>query len=117
MWAWTPPRPRRTRSNQLRLELTRSGGFAGLTTSMGTLDTSEMPEGEARKVEELYRAAPLDELARRAPASRGGADRFQYHLTVEDDDGRREHTVREDEVPDGLRPLIERVQAAGGDAG
>jgi hypothetical protein len=117
MWESRPGSPGCSRSTRpqrpLRIELTRSGGFAGLTTPVGKLDTSELPADEAQEVERLYRDADLSPLTRVAP-SPGGADRFQYHLTIEDDRGRRELTMREDEVPDSLRPLIERVKAAGG---
>jgi hypothetical protein len=118
MWAFRPSSPGCSRSTplrprSLRIELTRSGGFAGLTTHVGKLDTAELPDDDARAVERLYRDADLSRLTRGAPSPGGGADRFQYHLTVEDDDGRRELTMREDEVPEGLRPLFERVRAAG----
>jgi hypothetical protein len=103
----TPLHPER-----LRVELTRSGGFAGLTTTVGQLDTAELPDDEARELERLYRDADLSALTRGAPSPGGGADRFQYHLTVEDDQGRRELTMQENEVPEDLRPLIERVRAA-----
>ena len=64
-------------------------------------------------MERLYRDTNLSRLTRGAPSPGGGADRFQYDLTVEDDDGRRELTMQENEVPETLKPLIERVRAAG----
>ena len=72
-----------------------------------------MPDDEARELERVYRDADLSVLTRGAPSPGGGADRFQYHLTVEDDEGRRELTMQENEVPEDLRPLVERVRAAG----
>jgi hypothetical protein len=41
-----------------------------------------------------------------------GADRFQYHLAIEDEGGRRELTLSEERVPDDLRALIERLRNA-----
>jgi hypothetical protein len=40
-----------------------------------------------------------------------GADRFQYELTIEDDEGRHELAVSEDRVPEELRPLLDRLRA------
>ena len=56
--------------------------------------------------------ADLPALAADSPIRGEGADRFQYHLTIEDDGGRRELTVSEDSTPDELRRLIERVRNA-----
>ena len=42
----------------------------------------------------------------------GGADRFQYDLTIEDDQGRRELAMSEDRIPNELRPLIDRLRTA-----
>jgi hypothetical protein len=42
-----------------------------------------------------------------------GADRFQYELTVEDGEVRRELIFSEDRVPEALRPLLDRVRAPG----
>ena len=51
-----------------------------------------------------------------SPASpgAGGADRFAYTVTVEDE--RRSHTVRrsDSDLPAGLRALIDLVRALGG---
>ncbi len=103
-------------SHSLRIELTRSGGFAGLTTTVGELDTSELPEDEAREVEAMVHEADMPKLLTDSPIKGKGADRFQYHLALEDDSGRRELTVSEDQMPEELRPLVERLRAAGSGA-
>jgi emfourin len=108
MWASRPSSPRCNLS--LRIELTRSGGFAGLSTNLGELDTSELPESEAREVEALVEKADLPKLLAASPVRGGGADRFQYHLVIEDESGRRELTVSEDKLPDELRPLVDRLR-------
>lgn len=56
--------------------------------------------------------ADLPGLLAGSPIKGAGADRFQYHLAIEDDDGRRELTVSEDRIPAELRSLIDRVKAA-----
>lgn len=114
MWASRPSSPRCNPS--LRIELTRSGGFAGLTSKLGELDTSELPEAEARDIEAMVEKANLPKLLAASPIKGKGADRFQYHLAIEDESGRRELTFSEDQIPDALRSLVDRVRASGAGA-
>ena len=39
-----------------------------------------------------------------------GADRFQYELTIDGPDGRHQVAMSEDQIPDALRPLVERLK-------
>jgi hypothetical protein len=100
----------------LRIELTRSGGFAGLTSKLGELDTAALPEPEARELEAMVEDANLPKLLADSPIKGKGADRFQYDLAIEDESGRRELSFSEDQVPDALRSLVDRVRAAGSGA-
>jgi len=61
----------------------------------------------------LVEKANLPELLADSPIRGQGADRFQYHLAIEDEGGRRELTVSEDQMPEALRSLVDRVKAAG----
>jgi hypothetical protein len=110
MWASRRSSPRCNPS--LRIELTRSGGYAGLTTKLGELDTAELPEPDARELEELVQKADVPALLADSPDPGQGADSFQYHLTIEDDSGRQELTASEDRLPDAIRQLIDRVRDA-----
>jgi hypothetical protein len=114
MWASRPSSPRCNPS--LRIELTRSGGFAGLTSKLGELDTSELPEAEARDIDAMVEKANVPKLLAASPIRGKGADRFQYHLAIEDESGRRELTFSEDQIPDALRALVDRVRASGAGA-
>jgi hypothetical protein len=114
MWASRPSSPRCNPS--LRIELTRSGGFAGLTSKLGELDTSELPEAEARDIEAMVEKANVPKLLAASPIRGKGADRFQFHLAIEDESGRRELTFSEDQIPDALQALVDRVRAAGAGA-
>ncbi len=60
--------------------------------------------------------ADLPKLTADSPARGSGADRFQYDLAIEDEGGRRELTVSEDQMPDELRALVDRVKASGSGA-
>jgi hypothetical protein len=93
----------------MRIEFTRSGGFAGTRLSR-TFDTDTMPAEDARELTALVEAAGFFAL----PASlrSGGADKFQYNITVEKDG--KKHTVEADEraVPPALAPLVKKLEAA-----
>ena len=82
-----------------RLELTRSGGFAGLRRT-ARLDL-EAGEAEALAAAFGETAEPL------GPAA--GADRFQYDLTLVRGGERRSVRLREGAVPDALRPVLDRL--------
>jgi hypothetical protein len=64
----------------------------------------------------MVEKANLPKLLADPPARGKGADRFQYDLAIEDESGRRELTVAEDQMPDELRALVDRVKAAGSGA-
>ncbi len=96
----------------MRIELRRSGGFAGLTRRV-ELDTAVLTEQQAAELEQLVEAAQLDQLpVAPAPAARG-ADRFQYDLVVRTDGAHHDVRVREGQVPPPLRRLIDRLLELG----
>lgn len=82
-----------------RLELTRSGGFAGLRRT-AQIDLS------ADETEAL--AAAISKAAEE-PVQAGDADRFQYDLTLVRGAERRSVCLREGAVPDALRPVLHRL--------
>jgi hypothetical protein len=92
-----------------RIELTRSGGLAGVATH-AALDSTELAPAEAARVEGHLDAVDLDALAATRPAT-GPPDTFRYRLKV--DRGGRTHEVElgESQVPDGLRPLIAHLSS------
>ena len=60
-----------------RLDFERSGGFAGLSLPVVSVDESELAPEEIAELERL-----VAEAASCAPARPPGADRFQYDLTI-----------------------------------
>ena len=66
----------------VRVEVNRSGGFAGVTRS-ASADTDSLDASQAAELRRLVGAssAGAPAAARQAPA--GGADRFQFEITVE----------------------------------
>ena len=92
----------------VRLELRRSGGFAGnIRRPPLVVDTSTLPDAEAGELEALANSALATAAA---PAAPSGADRTQLELAVErDDGGRRSIAVQEPGAPPELRELAKRM--------
>lgn len=84
--------------NGERLELERSGGFAGMTMH-ASVPLANLDRKEEAAVEELLRTSP------RPPS---GPDRFVYRLMMRG----REAFVQEDQVPQALKPLLDRLSGS-----
>ena len=85
----------------------RSGGFMGRTVS-ATLDLDDLPDDQAKTLEEMLNKADFFELPAdltRPPMP----DAFTYTITV--DKGTRQHSVRVSDAtaPDTVRPLLEEL--------
>ena len=92
----------------MRIEFTRTGGFAGMRMS-SVLDTKDIPEGEAGELKQMVEAADFFNLPESLTS--GGADAFHYKITVESDG--KVHTVEADEraVPPALMSLVKHLVA------
>jgi hypothetical protein len=88
----------RVSPNGERLELERSGGFAGMTMH-ASIPVANLDRQEQAAVEELLRSRP------RPPS---GPDRFVYRLTMRGQEG----FVQEDQVPQALKPLFDRLSGS-----
>jgi hypothetical protein len=90
---------------RIRVDLVRSGGFAGIS-QRASVDTDKLPPDEAAGIAELVRAVDFDALASGPPRA---PDRFQYDLDVQQ--GRRRHhlTLGERSVTPELRALIDHL--------
>ncbi len=83
----------------------RSGGFANIRLTK-TLDTASMTKEEAQELARLVEEADFFDQSS-APGAVRGADRFQYAVTVESEDGRHSVRIGEEAVPEKLRPLLD----------
>jgi hypothetical protein len=90
----------------MRILFERSGGFAGRKIQ-GSLDSSMLPISEARRLTRLVEQSRFFDLPPVLEAKEPGADRFNYRVTVESEQGR--HTVEASEaaVPGAMRPLLD----------
>ncbi len=95
----------------MRILFERTGGFSGLKLK-ATLDAATLPAHQARRLRRLLEESHFFELPLRLEGPGGQPDRFQYRLTVEDDNGVRTVQANEDAVPPEMRPLLDWLTAA-----
>ena len=95
----------------MKIDLERSGGFAGMITSKA-VDSTSLPSDQANQMRQLVDAADFFRLPPTITTRAAQPDSFQYRLTVEDNG--KQHTVEvgEQAVPGTLRPLLEWMTAA-----
>lgn len=87
----------------MKIQFTRSGGFAGLI-QRANIDIDDLPEAERTELLGLVDRA--DFFAQPAERHSPHPDAYQYTIAVEDGVRRREIRVDERGAPDSLRPLI-----------
>lgn len=98
----------------MKISVTRSGGFAGISEEIASVDTTRLERTLGQRLEQMVRDARFFELPDHLPASDVGADRFRYEVTVTD--GVRRHSVTyEDDSPRSLpvRRLVEALTGPG----
>lgn len=93
----------------MRIHFVRTGGFAGMQLA-NTIDSEELPEDEVQALKSELDNARFFELPTYLSGGTGGADRFQYEITV--DDGRQKHTVAagESALPSNVQPLVQHLE-------
>lgn len=91
-----------------RVDFERTGGFAGLRLSV-TVDSQTLPAEEAFHLEENLANAQFFDLPAKMISSQGGADRYQYRITVQEQE--RIHTVElsESAVSEACQSLIRQL--------
>ena len=90
----------------MHIQVVRRGGIAGVTLR-GETDTAELADA-AGDAEELLRSLPAGK-----PPSPGRPDRFRYEITVTDAGRSQTAHFNEDELPQGLRPVVDAALARG----
>jgi hypothetical protein len=95
----------------MHVTVKKSGGYAGITEEVGSLDTAQLDPATARDIEQTLKGtgSPTQDAADNQAV---GADQFHYEITIRD--GARERTLSF--VDDGsarnapLRKVIDRVE-------
>lgn len=93
----------------MRIEFVRTGGFAGMRMA-ATIDSESLPPEEARELLDELDSANFFTLPTLLSGEGGGADRFEYEITI--DDGSRQHTVQAGDasLPDHVQPLVRHLE-------
>jgi hypothetical protein len=105
-----PPNVSAIKSNTMRISLKRSGGFTGIPLSI-TVDTTTLSPEETIQFQQMVEAADFFHLPATIPAA-PQPDRFQYQVTVEEQDRTHRVSVGESAVPPTLKPLLNRLMDA-----
>jgi hypothetical protein len=90
----------------VKIQLTRSGGFGGVRLSTA-LDTDALPAGEAAKLRRLISKSAFFDQPSSLKSPSPGPDRFQYRLSVEEGEKKKEIEADETGLPEALRPLVD----------
>jgi hypothetical protein len=92
----------------MKINFERSGGFAGMLTTV-SVDTSSLPSEQAAQIQNMVEDANFFNLSSAPPPpKRGPADYFKYKITLEAEDGRK-HTVECTDIAmqPSIKPLID----------
>lgn len=89
----------------MRIDFTRTGGFAGirLTTSV---ETTELPPDQATNLHQLIDNAGFFNLPEKLMPDKPAPDRFDYRLTVASAQQTHSIEVNDAAAPQSLRPLL-----------
>jgi len=90
----------------MRIFFARTGGFAGRKLE-GFLDSSELPLSQARLLKKLLKQSNFFDLPPVLESGAPGADRFNYRVTVETEQGRHTVEAQEAAIPGSMRPFLD----------
>ncbi|MCX8108870.1 MAG: hypothetical protein N3G20_08705 [Verrucomicrobiae bacterium] len=98
---------------QMRIIITRFGGFAGIRKPPVVVDTHDLSPQEAAELERLISASRLFEI-REGQCASIHADRFEYRIEIFPDEGQpHAFTISEANAPESLLELVAIVQQIG----
>jgi hypothetical protein len=94
----------------MEISAKRTGGFAGLTEELGSIDTEQLNETLGRNIAEALDNIDFFHLPSRIESENVMADPFEYEITVKE--GKREHTITfRDDGSLKTAPLLQLVNA------
>ncbi len=86
----------------MKLNITQSGGFAGITAPLLAIDGEALDPARARQLEALVQQADLEQLAAASSQTRG-ADLLHYALDIDTPEGHRRFQISDDGGPNAAR--------------
>ena|SRR5215213_3980633 len=93
----------------MKIEVERSGGFAGIKPTTYSIDEKSVTSVEAHQLEELLEKVRFFNMPSKFPSPKRGADYCTYRITVQKEG--RQHTVTTTDItmPPELRHIIESI--------
>jgi hypothetical protein len=91
------------------IRVERSGGFAGLA-QRAEIDTGALDPQDRQKLQDLVESTGFFQAPPSPEGDPGGADRFQWQITVERGSDQHTVTLHEGSLPLHWEPLIETLQ-------
>ena len=98
------------------ISFTRSGGFAGRTNS-AEIDSTDLDDAEAGELRHMIVRSGFFEVLALNRQALQMPDQFSYEITIEHDGKKRTLELNDTNVPELLRPLINRLVRASRSAG
>ncbi len=95
----------------MQIQFQRTGGIAGITQRY-SVSPESLPDDDRRKLMELIANAHFFDQPAELRKAGPGADKFQYKISIESDQGSHEIRVDQGAAPAELQPLIAWLQAA-----
>jgi hypothetical protein len=89
----------------MKIEVQRSGGFAGITTTF-SVDEKSFTLDESHQLEELLNKARFFDMLSKSASREHGADYYIYHITIENEGRKNTVKATDIEMSQGLRELI-----------
>ncbi len=96
----------------MNIAVKRTGGFAGRSEYLGSVDTERLDPASAQQIEQMVLSIGFFDLSSNLSKKEAGADLFCYEVTVSS--GSRRHTitfVEDDQNPEAaqLHKLVESL--------
>ena len=95
----------------MNISVRRTGGFAGLTEELGTVDTEHLDSTLAQQIEEKIRSLNFFALPATVAGDSVGADMYRYEITVREGDHTHTVAFQDDGSPQTapLRQLVDTI--------
>jgi hypothetical protein len=97
----------------MKITVERTGGFAGLTENLGSLDTEWLGPAKRKAVEERVRSIGFFKLPEQVSGGQVGADFQTYRVTVADGPTQQRTVTFTGDAPDS-QPLQELIKIVTG---
>jgi len=92
----------------MKINVKRTGGYAGLEEELVSVDTSRLEPDAARRVEQLISDAGFFELPAEDTGDAVGADMYRYTVTASD--GGQRNTVSFSQGSPSAAPLLALIE-------